>query len=62
MSTVTRVISIGDKNTREIISDIYNKKLIQKTKNGKSYYQIERNQKGEYNNNNIRNYSKWLFR
>jgi len=58
MSTVTRVISIGDKNTREIISDIYNKKLIQKTKNGKSYYQIERKRKGEYNNNNIRNYSK----
>ena len=34
MSTVTRVISIGDKNTREIISDIYNKSSFRITKNG----------------------------
>ena len=53
ISTVTRVISIGDKNTREIISDIYNKSLFRITKNGKSYCQIERKPNGEYNINNI---------
>ena len=51
ISTVTRVISIGDKNTREIISDIYNKSLFRITKNGKSYCQIERKPNGEYNIN-----------
>jgi hypothetical protein len=53
MSTVTRVISIGDDNTREIISDVYNKKLFRITKNGKSYCEIERRPNGEYNVNNF---------
>lgn len=53
MSTVTRVISIGDDNTREIMSDIYNKNLFKITKNGKSYCQIERRPNGEYNINNF---------
>ena len=53
MSTITRVISVGDKNTREIISDIYNKKLFRITKNGESYCQIERQINGDYSINNI---------
>ncbi len=53
MSTITRVISIGDKNTREIISDIYNKSSFRITKNGNTYCQIERRPNGEYNINNF---------
>ena len=53
MSIITRVISVGDKNTREIISDIYNKKLFRITKNGESYCQIERQINGDYSINNI---------
>jgi len=53
MSTVTRVISVGDKNTREIISDIYNKKLFKITKNGRSYCEIKRMKNGDYSFNSF---------
>ena len=54
-STITRVISVGDENTREIISDIYNKNCFKITKNGKNYCQLERRQDGDFNFTNLSN-------
>ena len=38
----TRVLSVGDENTREIISNFNNQNFYKITKNGKSYFEIER--------------------
>ena len=53
--TITRVISVGDKNEREIISNIYNKNFYKVTKNGEDYFEL---QKGNYDDYNIMNMSK----
>lgn len=50
---VTRVISVGDENTKEIISDIYNKNYYRITKNGEDYCQLEKNIDGDYNVTNM---------
>ena len=51
----TRVISIGDKNEREIISDLYDKDRYIVTKNGENYFQVQKCYKGDYNICNMSN-------
>lgn len=45
----TRVLSVGDKNIREIISNFHNQNFYTITKNGESYCEIERRADGNYN-------------
>ena len=51
--TITRVISIGDENTREIISNIYNKNYYKITKNGENYCEIVKGSNGGFNIENM---------
>lgn len=53
--TITRVISIGDKNQREIISNIYNKNCYMITKNGENYFELTKRDDGDYNIINMSN-------
>ena len=53
--TFTRVISIGEKNVREIISNIYNKNFYAITKNGQNYCELQKRNDGDYDINNISN-------
>ena len=52
---ITRVMSIGDKNEREIISNLYDKDRYIVTKNGKNYFQVQKCYKGDYNICNMSN-------
>ena len=52
---ITRVISVGDKNEREIISNLYDKDRYIVTKNGKNYFQVQKCYKGDYNISNMSN-------
>ena len=52
---ITRVMSIGDKNEREIISNLYDQDRYIVTKNGKNYFQVQKCYKGDYNICNMSN-------
>ena len=49
----TRVLSIGEENEREIISNFRNQNFYKITKNGESYCELERRQDGDYNIQNM---------
>ena len=51
----TRVMSVGDKNERKIISNLYDKERYIVTKNGENYFQVQKCYKGDYNISNMSN-------
>ena len=50
---ITRVLSVGEENTREIISDINNKDSYLITKKGEHYCELRKNYNGNYSVTNL---------
>ncbi len=50
---ITSVLSLGEQNTREIISDINNKNSYLITKNGEHYCELRKNYNGNYSVTNL---------